>query len=299
MWILLALLSSVFLGSYDLLRKASLKENAVIPVLFLGSASSAVFFGVLVALSSTGILDAGNFFFVPEASPKEHLFFFIKSIVVGSSWVASYFALKHLPITIVVPIRATGPFWTIIGALIIYKEKFNLPQWIGIVLVMAFFYYFSLAGQKEGVNFRRNKWVFLVIVATILGAVSSMWDKYLMARFDRVAVQAWFSIYMIVVFLPILMFLWYPKRKQTTLFQWRWAVPLIGIALTVADYFYFQALSMPDSLIGIVSVLRRASVIISFVLGAIIFKEVNLKRKAIALVGITIGIIFILVGGLR
>lgn len=297
MWIILTLFSSIFLGAYDLLRKASLKENAVIPVLFLGSASASLFFSVLVGLSRMEIISNDSFFYVVSATPKEHLMYFLKSVIVGSSWVASYFALKHLPITIVIPIRATGPFWTIIGALLIYQERFNSYQWVGIVLVMAFFYYFSLAGQKEGVDFRRNKWIFLIILATILGSISSMYDKFLMARYDRVAVQAWFSIYMLIVFFPFVAFMWYPTRKQTTKFQWRLAIPLIGLTLTVADYFYFFALSDPDSLIGIVSVLRRSSVIMSFVLGAIIFKEVNLKRKAIALIGITIGIVFILVGG--
>ncbi|MCG8700145.1 MAG: DMT family transporter, partial [Bacteroidales bacterium] len=169
-------------------------------------------------------------------------------------------------------------------------------QWLGIVTVMVFFYIFSLAGRNEGVDFKRNKWIFAIVGATILGSISGMYDKYLMLHHHHVAVQAWFSIYMVVVFLPFLLFIWYPKRKITTRFEWRWVVPLIGVTLTVADYLYFWALSDSDSLIGVVSVLRRSSVVISFVLGAIIFKEGNIKRKALALFGILAGIVLILIG---
>ena len=296
MWVILTLFSSLFLGTYDLLRKASLKENAVIPVLYLGSATSALFFGVLVVLSEVGIIPSESFFNVPSITPTEHLRFFIKSMIVGSSWFLSYYSLKHLPITIVIPIRATGPFWTVFGALIVFGERFSLFQWLGIVTVMVFFYIFSLAGRNEGVDFKRNKWIFAIVGATILGSISGMYDKYLMLHHHHVAVQAWFSIYMVVVFLPFLLFIWYPKRKITTRFEWRWVVPLIGVTLTVADYLYFWALSDSDSLIGVVSVLRRSSVVISFVLGAIIFKEGNIKRKALALFGILAGIVLILIG---
>lgn len=296
MWILLTILSSLFLGGYDILKKASLKENAVIPVLYIGSASSALFFGVLVILSHIRILEPGDFLFVPDITPKEHIMFFLKSIIVGSSWFFAYFALKHLPITIVLPIRATGPFWTIIGGLILFHERFSIMQWLGIVTVMTFFYIFSLAGKKEGINFKNNKWIFSIILATILGAISGLYDKFLLSWHHRMAVQAWFAIYMLVVFLPFLMFMWFPKRKSTTPFQWRWAIPMIGVFLTIADYLYFYALSYQESLIGIVSVLRRSSVAFSFVLGAIIFREVNLKRKALALTGILVGVILILLG---
>lgn len=296
MWIYLTLLSSLFLGSYDLLRKGSLKNNAVIPVLIAGSATSAVFFLGLVALSRLGVLGNGQLLFIPEVGPHEHKLFFIKSCIVGSSWFLSYYALKHLPITIVIPIRSTGPFWTLIGAFVLFNERFSTYQWIGIVTVLTFFYLFSLAGQREGINFLRNKWIFVIIGATILGSISALYDKYLMAHYDRMAVQAWFSIYMVPVFLPFLLFMWYPTRKRTTPFEWRWTIPLIGVTLTIADYFYFYALSEPGSLVAIVSVLRRSSVVMSFALGALIFKEVNLKHKLIALIGILVGIVFIILG---
>lgn len=296
MWLILGIVSSFFLGVYDITKKLSLNNNAVIPVLFFASATGALLFLPFIVLSNLGVIPEQSIVYVPQVNIQTHGLIFMKSMLVGSSWLFAFFALKNLPITIVTPIRATGPVWTLIGAIIIYNEQYNIWQWIGIAIVLGFFYFFSLSGQREGINFRRNKWVLFIVAATILGSISTLYDKYLIANYDRMAIQAWFAIYMIPVFAPFLMFLWYPKRKITTPFEWRWAILLIGVLLTIADFAYFYALTDDDALITILSVLRRTSVIISFAIGSIIFKEVNLKRKAIALLGIIVGVLIIVLG---
>lgn len=296
MWILLALLSSLFLGFYDVAKKTSLKQNAVIPVLFFASATGALVFIPFLVLSQLGVLKESFILYVPNISAKTHFLIFLKSTLVGSSWYFAYVALKYLPLTIVTPIRATGPFWTLIGALIIYNEQYTLWQWLGIVTILIFFYLFSLAGLKEGISFKRNKWIYAIITATILGACSGLYDKFLMRNFHPMAVQTWFSIYLIPVFLPFLLLIWFPKRKSTSPFVWRYSIILIGVLLAFADFAYFKALTDNDSLIAVVSVLRRTSVIIAFVAGAIIFKEVNIKRKAFALLGILTGVLMIALG---
>ena len=296
MWLFLAVFSSLFLGVYDILKKSSLKQNAFIPVLFLATSTGAILFGVLVLLSHFSILSESNLLFIPDVPIEQHGLFFLKAIIVGSSWFLSYMALSQLPITIVVPIRATGPFWVLIGALILFDERFTPIQWAGILIVLIFFYIFSIAGKKEGISFLRNKWIFAIIGGTIFGALSGLYDKHLLMHYNRMAVQAWFSIYMVVIFLPFLLILWYPKRRDTKPFIWRWTIPAIGVVLSIADFLYFYALSDPDSLIGIVSLVRRGSVIISFSLGAVLFQEGNVKRKLFALTGILLGIILLVVG---
>jgi len=178
------------------------------------------------------------------------------------------------------------------GALFFYHEHYSVFQWIGILTVLGFFYFFSLAGQKEGFRFKNNQWIGFIFLATLLGSISTLYDKYLIAHYDRMAVQAWFSVYMIPVFIPFLLILWVPQRKSQP-FEWRQTIPFIGLLLTIADFAYFYALTDPEALITILSVLRRTSVVISFVLGAILFKETNLKRKAIALLGILAGVLMI------
>ncbi|PWE00197.1 DMT family transporter [Marinilabilia rubra] len=295
MWLILTLGSAFFLGFYDILKKVSLRENAVWPVLFFGALTSTLIFIPLLILSEQGVLQAGDMVYVPRLTPREHWMVLLKTSIVLTSWVFNYFALKHLPLTIVAPIRATGPLWTLIGAIIIFGEQLSGLRWLGLLLTLFFFFRFSTVGKLEGLSFRNNKWMWFVIIGTLAGAVSGLYDKHILRQIDRVAVQAWFSFYQVILLLPIL---WFVRRKRAARdrFYWRWSIPLIGLFLVVADFLYFYALSEPESLISVVSALRRASVIVPFVFGALMFGEQNVKRKAIYLAGIMVGIVLLLLG---
>jgi drug/metabolite transporter (DMT)-like permease len=297
MWALLAVISAIFLGTYDLFKKLSLNGNAVIPVLFFSTLTSAFIFAPLIIISAYfPELMNGTLFKVPVVPLREHAFFFLKSVIVTSSWIFTFFAVKHLPLTIVSPIRATGPVWTLFGAILIYAEHLTPLQWLGIAITLVFFYLFSLAGKSEGIHFRTNKWIFFLIAGTLLGAISGLYDKYLIRNFDRMAVQTWFTIYQVVLLLPILLLLWYPGRDKTTKFVWRWSIPMIGLFLCIADFLYFFSISYEDSLISVISALRRSGVIISFTMGALIFQEKNINKKGWLLLGILVGVMILLFG---
>lgn len=296
MWLFLGLISAFFLGLYDVCKKASLRENAVLPVLFLATVCTALPFVLLTLLSlgwGPGLLGRA---YVPQVSLKVHGLLMLKSVIVSSSWVCAYFAYKHLPITIGAPIRASQPVLTLLGALIIFSERFTLLGWVGMLLALASYFALSMAGEKEGVRFHRNGWVGLLLVGTFLGAVSALYDKYLLCRYPPLVVQAYFSMYLVVILGLVFVLCWWPRRHQHTRFQWRWTIPAIGLFLAVADFCYFQALALPGSLIAMLSVVRRGNVLVSFGLGAVIFKEKNLKHKTLALTGIVVGIILIGLG---
>jgi len=299
MWALLGLASALFLGIYDIFKKQSLNNNAVMPVLFFSTVASATLFTPIIFISykSPDFL-ANTGLFVPQITPFEHLQVLLKSGIVVSSWVLAFFALKHLPITIVAPIRATGPLWTLIGALFIFHERLNPYQWLGIIVTLAFFYLFSTAGKLEGIEFKRNKWIYFIIAGTLLGACSGLYDKYILQRIDRVAVQAWFSVYQVVILLPFVLLNEKIRKRKNITFEWRWTIPLIGLFLVIADYLYFYALSDKDALISVISALRRGSVLIAFVIGGLLFREQNLRKKGGYLVGILVGILLITLGTL-
>ena len=298
MWVFYGLVSAVFLGLYDAVRKKALTDNPVLPVLFLASLTGAFLFIPLIILSHAGIIGQDALLYIPAADIHVHLLALLKSILVGSSWFLAYSALNRLPLTIVAPIRSTAPLWTLIGALIIFSERLTPVQWIGVLIVLIFFYTFSLAGRREGIAFHRNKWVYAAVGATILGAASSLYDKYLFGRYDSMFMQAWYSIYMVPVLLLPLMLLWFPKRKRMSPFRWDPLIHLIAVILVISDFLYFFALSDTESLISILSVLRRSSGILSFFSGALFFGERNLKHKGFALAGIFIGVVLIVLGTL-
>lgn len=310
MWLALAFISAALLGLYDTSKKSALKDNAVLPVLFFNTLFATIIFSPFIISSISGagwfsgsILDSSPYAGHPETSGSgtgslmhAHLLVIIKSLIVLASWIFGYFGIKHLPITIVGPINATRPVLVLIGAMLIFGERLNGLQWTGVILSMISLYMLSISSKKEQVDFVHNRWIWSVAAAAVIGAVSGLYDKYIMKELSPMFVQGWYNLYQCVIMAVICAILWYPNRKHTTPLHWSWAIPLISIFISAADFAYFSALNQPDAMISVVSLIRRGSVIVSFACGVIIFKEKNLRAKALDLLLIIIGMVFIYFG---
>ena len=275
MWLVLAFLSAALLGFYDVCKKYSLRGNAVIPILFLNTLFCSIIFLPMA-------------FQTPFGGWEVQRYILLKACIVLSSWLLGYIGIKHLPITIISPINATRPMLVVLGALLIFGERLNLWQWAGVMLAILSFCLLSRSGKKEGIDFRHNRWIFCIAGAAILGAISGLYDKYLMTTegglgLPRLTVQCWYNFYQAGIMGVMLLLLWWPGRKKSTPFQWRWSILLISIFLSLADYAYFYSLSLDGALISVVSMVRRSSVLVSFLLGALLFQEKNLQSKAIDL----------------
>lgn len=299
MWLLLAFLSATLLGFYDVSKKAALKDNAVLPVLLLNTMFSTLIFSpvILDGLTGAGWFE-GTMFDTSDVTGnlKAHLLVIIKSMIVLTSWIAGYFGIKHIPITIVGPINATRPVLVLVGAMIFFGERLNWCQWVGVILSILSIYLMSRSSKKENIDFTRNKWMLFVAIGTIMGAVSGLYDKFIMQELSPIFVQSWFNFYQLIMMGVVCMAAWYPTRKKTTPFHWSWAIPLIAIFVAAADFAYFNALTRPEAMISVVSLIRRGSVLISFACGVIIFKERNLKAKVLDLLLILIGMVFVYFG---
>ena len=333
MWLVLAFVSATFLGFYDTSKKASLKGNAVLPVLFLNTVFSTLIFSpfLLDYIGGFGWF-TGTFLDTAPFSPgaqtldcqsltetacsplaargvsnslthsalaartKAHLLVILKAFIVLSSWICGYFGLKHLPLSIVGPINATRPVLVLVGATLIFGERLNIYQWVGVLLTIFSVFLMSHTGKKENIDFKRNKWVWCLAGAVLMGAISGLYDKFIMKQLCPMFVQSWFNLYQMVIMAVICGLLWYPRRKDSTPFTWRWSIPLISLFICIADFAYFSSLNNPDSMISVVSLVRRSSVIVSFACAALIFKERNLRAKAIDLALILLGMAFIWIG---
>ena len=303
MWLILAFLSATLLGFYDSCKKASLSNNAVIPVLFFNTLFSSLIFLPFILLSAgTDVLD-DTIFHVESGGWDVHKYILLKSFIVLSSWIFGYFGMKHLPLTIVGPINATRPVMVLVGAFMVFGERLNVYQWVGVALAVASFFMLSRSGKKEGIDFKHDRWIYFVILSAVLGAISGLYDKYLMASpndggvgLDRMIVQSWYNIYQCIMMGVMLLLLWMPKRKQTTPFHWHWGIIFISIFLSAADFVYFYALSLPGAMISVVSMIRRGSVIVSFLFGAMLLREKNLKSKFFDLLLVLLGMLFLYFG---
>lgn len=303
MWLSLAFLSAALLGFYDVFKKRSLRDNAVIPVLFLNTLICSLIFMPLIVGSAVGWLGPESVVYIPAGGWDVHKYILVKSFIVLGSWLLGYVGMKHLPLTIVGPINATRPVMTLIGAMLVYGERLNGWQWAGVVLAVVSFLMLSRSGKKEGIRFAHNRWIYCIVGAALLGAVSGLYDKFLMASvgeggvgLDKMAVQGWYNVYQCVMMGAMVVLLWWPVRRRTAPFRWDAAIPLISIFLTAADLAYFYALSQPGAMISVVSMVRRGSVVVSFLFAALVFKEKNLRAKAVDLVLVLLGMVCLWIG---
>ena len=288
MWWLLSFASAALLGCYDSFKKISLKDNAVIPILFLNTLIATCLLSPLLVRTGFG-------------SWEVQKWIVLKSTIVLSSWLAGYYAMKHLPLTLVGPVNATRPVLVLLGAVLLFGERLNLLQSIGVGLAILAYFLMRISGKKEGIVFHRNKWVFCLVFAVLMGAVSGLYDKYLMSPdsglgLDRLQVLSWFMFYQTLMMLPLLLFVWLPGRSHSTPFEWRWSIPFISLFLVSADFLYFQALSQPGALIAVISMIRRGSAVVSFLIGAFLLKEQNIKSKAFDLVLLLLSMVFLYLG---
>lgn len=303
MWLILSFMSAALLGCYDVFKKMALRDNAVVPVLFLNTLFCSLIFLPLVVASACGGIADGSLLYVGQYGWDVHKYIVLKSVIVLSSWSLGYMAIKHLPITIVGPINATRPVMVLVGAVVVFGEHLNMYQWIGVGLSAVSFFLLSRSGKKEGIDFKHNRWIFFLVLAAALGALSGLYDKYIMTPqaegglgLSRMAVQSWYNFYQCAMMGCVLLLVWWPSRHKSASLRWHWCIVLISVFLSTADFLYFYALSMPDAMISIVSMVRRGSVIVSFLFGAALFHEKNLRGKLIDLFFVMLGMLFLYIG---
>ena len=296
-WIVASLLSALFLGFYDLCNKRSVRENAVLPAIFFANVCAAIVWLGAMVVQAASPEAVPTMFRVQPLTLREHGLVLVKTLIVSASWICSYFAVKHLTVSLAAPIRATAPMWTLFGAVLFLGERLSALELIGIAVVLVSLVGLSFVGREEGVHFHRNKWIAWLTAGTLLGSVSSLYDKHLFGTvgLDVATVQAWFSIDLALVFLPLALgwkLRWWTRHE----FHWRWSIPCAALALLVADFVYFDALRNPEARISIVSCLRRGSTLVAFAGGLLLFKETNGLRKLPAVIGVLLGIVLTLVG---
>lgn len=279
MWIWATIGSALLLGIYDLAKKQALKKNSVYYILFWGTAFSTLFLSP----------------FLSQGSLIDHIYLIIKAILVSASWITGLYGIKLLPITTAGTIKASRPVFVLIFSLVLFGEKLNLWQWGGVTLTLLSLGMLSRSSIKEGIDFSHSKGVFYMAICVISGVCSALFDKHIMSYMEPLFVQSWCNLY-ITLILGIIILIRKFRAGETDKFKWDWMLLLIAIFITGADFLYFYSLSRPGALLSIISLTRRSSVIITFIGGALLFQETNIKSKAIDLGVMLLGMILIVLG---
>lgn len=322
MWTILAFISALCLGFYDVSKKVALRDNKVVDVLTLSICVSAVILSVPLLLSGCcPEVMTGTLFYVPTMNLQAHLFTLLKSAIVLSSWVFGFISLKHLPISVVSPLQATRPMWTLIGALLLFGERLNGWQWAGVVLAIGSIFVYSFRNRKE---IRRKqvdrRYYISLVLAILIGACSGLYDKYLMRRYDHNAVQVYYTLYQAVMMIIVWWAMWGKEHRahrraaakagdSSSIFhkplylasianKSLLSIVMISVFLVISDNVYMLALSYPDSMIAVVSTIRRGGTVIGFAYGLLFLKETDPWHKILCMIGICAGLLCLAVGSI-
>ena len=306
MWVVLAFVSALCLGFYDISKKVALRDGSVVDVLTASILISSCILLIPLLLSRLApSLMSETAFFVPALDLRGHLLTVLKSVIVLSSWLCAYLALKHLPISVVSPWQATRPMWTLIGAMLIFGERLNPWQWIGVLLAIGSIFLFQLSSFDFRLSTLsrprlRSNYYLALALAIIIGAGSGLYDKYIMRLYDHNAVQVYYTLYQAVMMLCVWMIV-NQKNLQSKISNIKsikkfWAIILISLFLIVSDNVYMLALQDPDSMIAVVSAIRRGGTIIGFAYGLIYLKEQDPWKKILSMIGVLAGLLCLAIG---
>jgi len=280
MWIWLTIVSALFLGLYDVAKKQSLKKNSVLYILF---------FSTLI----TSVILAPWLRFGPGT---DHLALVLKAFLVTASWISGLAALELLPLTTVSTIKASRPVFVLLMSMIIFGERLNIWQWAGSILAIVALYMLSRSSKQEGIPFKNNKGILYIIISVATGVASALYDKHILGHMDPMFVQSWTNVYITVLMGACLLFQKHRQGEKFQKFTWDWNILLIAVFITIADNVYFWALTIDGALLSVISMVRRSSVIVPFIFGALLFHEKNIKGKAIDLAILLAGMCLIVFG---
>ena len=296
MWILFAFISSCFVGMKDVARKRALINNPVFEVLLLNLFFYSLLMSPIIVASAVGTgWFTGTWLDIPQDNFRIHVLVLIRSIIVLLSRLLVYFAIEHLPITLFSPIHATYPIFTLLGAMVLFGERLNALQWIGISVSIFSLFLLKKSGAKEGIIFHKNKWIWLLVASMMFKVISALYDKFLLQHVDHLFVQSWYNVYQLILLVFVLA-IFNRFRSKSQKLHWNWAILGVSIFMIIADFFYFWALREPNVMISMVSIMRRSSVIFTFTFGAILFREKNIRSKSVDMIFILIGMIILTLG---
>lgn len=284
MWTWMAIGSALLLGVYDVAKKHALRRGSPL--------------WVLLGATVLSTLMLGPFFSSGPAC--DHLRLMLKAILVSSSWITGMLGLKYLPITTVSTIKGARPMIIVVFSMILFGERLSLWQWAGVLLILAALMLLARSSRREGIDVRSDRGILYMVISVLTGAASALYDKHLLVGMDAVFVQCWSSFYISAVLALCLLGKWLWSRTRGDQgfepFRWDWTLVLIAALITVSDFLYFHAIQEEGAMLSVISMLRRCSIAVTFILGAILYREKRIREKALEMAMILAGAALLVFG---
>lgn len=263
LWVIFVLIYSILKSTRDCMKKASLKKSSLFEVLFFYT-----FIGFLLALP--------NITQALTLLPKYIFLVFIKSVVICLAWVFSFLALGKMPVSLYAIMDLSGVVFSILMGVFILGEDMTVAKAVGALLVITGILLVNLK-KTSGVKEASFSVLVCALLCCIFNSISGTMDKALMKYMSSGQLQFWFMFFISTIYGCIL----FAKRETICLkkLKTNFWIPLMSLSLVLGDKFLFEANGYPSSEVTVMTVIKQSAVIVTVLLGWLIYKEKNIPYK--------------------
>lgn len=276
-WIIFTLIYAVCNSFFKVSKKKATEISSIYEVLALFS----TFSFVIVACTTK---DAFNI------EPQFLLIILLKSVVVIVAWILGMYVISKMTISLYSNIEISRVIFSIIMGCVLFNEKITVQIFIGIVIVLIGIILVNKVSNEEKEKKYRVSLILILLVSCLFNSISAIIDKKVMSYVTSSQLQFWFMLFMMVIYWIILLF----KEKEFKIKN-NYCILLTAIFLTIGDRCLFIANSFPQSKVWFMTILKQLSVIVSVILGKVIFKEKNIIKKFICSLIIILGVMLMFI----
>ncbi|KIN61552.1 Integral membrane protein [Sulfitobacter noctilucae] len=201
--------------------------------------------------------------------------------------------------TVVYPVvRGTGPLFAVIGAYLIFEERFTGVQWLGVGVLLAGIFGLAVYNMKYLVSERDtlNAALAIAVLTGLFVAAYTTYDAYgIRATANPFTFLAWFFMIDGLVMPVVAARRWMRMADAPAL------VPLMtrGVFGGIVAFLSFGSIMMATRLdkVGEAAVLRETSTVFAAVIGVVFLKETVGPRRVALMALIAAGAVIVELGG--
>lgn len=298
LWIFLVLTYGIFKSFREALKKKALGTCSIIEVLF--------FYTLFAFILTIPFSIEQNIFSV---SLEYHLAILIKAFVIFLGWICALSAMKRLPLSIYCVLDMSRMLFSVLLGIIILGERFEgWMQGMGLLLVLAGVLLVNLKNDKKTGEKTTYTAIPLIIISCLLNALSAVIDKYTLSTepnrwlfgseiLNDAQMQFWYMLYLSSFYGIYLLIRVLTKKEKVDpikCLKCPW-IYILSILFMLADKAFFIANADPNSKVVTMTVLQQVSVIVTIVLGKLLYKEKHILYRIgcalLIIAGIVISVI--------
>ncbi len=201
--------------------------------------------------------------------------------------------------TVVYPVvRGTGPLFAVLGAYVIFGERFTLVQWLGVGVLLAGIFGLALYNLRNLVAERDtlNAALGLAVVTGLFVALYTTFDAYgIRATANPFTFLAWFFMFdgLVMPFVAARRWMRMPEPPALA------PLALRGVIGGLVAFMSFGAIMMATRLdkVGEAAVLRETSTVFAAVIGVVFLRETVGPRRIALMALIAAGAVIVEMGG--